>query len=136
MDSIYKILESLDTIREGFGSKREAQAYLVRVYKENDYGMTYDEWLDDIRKGDYSPALKKAVSMLDESITEATDDTRYVVAIEMYMYAKDDKDVQKQAQHFAEQLRAKYDNQAVVMSIYEQPFATMGSRKLFNKFED
>ena len=43
---------------EGYGSKREAQAYLISVYKENDYGMSYDEWLDDIRSGDYSPALK------------------------------------------------------------------------------
>jgi len=80
--------------------------------------------------------LENLESVSKEEITEATDETRYLVAIEMYMYAKDDKDIQRQAQHFADQLKAKYDNQAVVMSIYEQPFATMGSRKLFNKFED
>ena len=49
------------------------------------------------------------------------------------MYAKDDEDVQKQAQRFADQLKAKYDNQAVVMSIYEQPFGSLGNRKLFDK---
>ena len=120
-------------VSEGYGSKREAQAYLVSVYKENDYGMSYDEWLDDVRSGDYSPALKKAVAKIDESLTEATDEKRYLVNVEMYMYAKDDESVQAQAQRFADQLKAKYDNQAVVMSIYEQPFGTLGNRKLFDK---
>jgi len=128
----YMLTENPYNVVEGYSSKREAQAYLVRVYKENDYDMPYEEWLDDIRSGGYSPALTKAVNVLD-TIKEATDEKRYLVGVEMYMYAKDDEDVQKQAQRFADQLKAKYDNQAVVMSIYEQPFATLGSRKLFDK---
>jgi hypothetical protein len=128
----YMLTENPYNVVEGYSNKREAQAYLVKVYKENDYDMPYEEWLDDIRSGGYSPALTKAVNALD-TIKEALDEKRYLVSVEMYMYAKDDEDVQKQAQRFADQLRNKYDNQAVVMSIYEQPFATLGSRKLFDK---
>jgi hypothetical protein len=72
-----------------------------------------------------------------KSVTEApANEKRYLVSIEMYMYAEDDNAVQAQAEDLAEQLRDTYDNQAKVMSIHEQPFATLGSRKLFNKFED
>jgi DNA modification methylase len=128
----YMLTENPYNVVEGYGSKREAQAYLVSVYKENDYDMSYEEWLDDIRSGGYSPALTRAVNAID-AIKEAIDEKRYLVSVEMYMYAKDDEDVQKQAQRFADQLKAKHDNQAVVMSIYEQPFGTLGNRKLFDK---
>jgi hypothetical protein len=130
----YVLTENPYNVVEEYSNKREAQAYLVRVYKENDYDMPYEEWLDDIRGGGYSPALTKAVNALD-TIKEALDEKRYLVSVEMYMYAKDDEDVQKKAQQFADRLKGKYDNQAVVMSIYEQPFASLSNRKLFNKYE-
>ena len=81
----------------------------------------------------YSPALKKAVTVIDESLNEETEEKRYVVGIDMYMYAKDDNEVQQIAERFVKHLKAQYDNQAVVMSIYEQPFGTLTSRKLFDK---
>ena len=76
----YMLTENPYNVVEGYSSKREAQAYLVRVYKENDYDMPYEEWLDDIRSGGYSPALTKAVNVLD-TIKEATDEKRYLVSV-------------------------------------------------------
>jgi len=119
---------------EGYSSKREAQAYLVRVYKENDYSMTYDEWLDDIRSGDYSPALKKAVAKLDESLDEADGEgKRYWVTVGMMMYADSDEEVVEKAEAFASSLRAKQDNRATVMSVYENPFGSLTDRKVMDK---
>jgi hypothetical protein len=131
MDPIYKILESLNLV-EGFSGKREAQAYLISVYKENDYDMSYEDWLDDIRKGGYSPALTRAVNAID-TLGEAVEEKRYYVTIGMMMYADSDEAIIKKAEAFASQLRAKQDNRATVLSVYENPFGSMTDRKVMDK---
>jgi len=57
-------------------------------------------------------------------------DNRYVVSIDMYVYAKDDKDVIKQAQKIAKELQRKDDNDAEVTEIVQQDFGTIGNRKV------
>jgi len=128
----YMLTENPYNVVEGYNSKREAQAYLVKVYKENDYDMPYEEWLDDIRSGGYSPALTKAVNAID-TIKEATDEKRYWVTVGMMMYADNDEAIVEKAEAFASNLRAKQDNRATVMSVYENPFGSLTDRKVMDK---
>jgi DNA modification methylase len=128
----YMLTENPYNVVEGYNSKREAQAYLVKVYKENDYDMSYDEWLDDIRAGGYSPALTRAVNAID-TIKEATDEKRYWVTVGMMMYADNDEAIVEKAEAFASNLRAKQDNRATVMSVYENPFGSLTDRKVMDK---
>ena len=57
-------------------------------------------------------------------------ENRYVVTVELYMYAKDDKDVKKQANKLVKDLQKKDDNQASIVSIFEQKFGTLGNREV------
>jgi hypothetical protein len=134
MESIYTILESLNVV-EGFSTKREAQAYLVSVYKENEYEMSYEDWLDDIRNGGYSPALTRAVKAIDTLQEAEEEKKRYYVTIGMMMYADSDEAVIKKAEAFASQLRAKHDNRATVLSVYENPFGSLTDRKVIDKLD-
>ena len=62
--------------------------------------------------------------------TNESSENRYIVNIEMYMYDKDDKSVMKQADKLVKDLQKKDDNQAEVISIIEQNFASSDSRKV------
>jgi len=80
----------------------------------------------------YAPDMMKSVKT-EESVQEAhdgNDEKRYVVNLEMYMYDKDDESVIRQAQKLADALDAKYDNRCSVDTIVEQPFGTIGNRKV------
>lgn len=57
-------------------------------------------------------------------------DKRYVVTMDMYVYAENDHMARKNAHKLADGLKSKLDNQAAVLEIHEQPFSTLGSRKL------
>ena len=59
-------------------------------------------------------------------------ENRYVVTMDMYVYAKDDYMARVESHKLADLLKSKYDNQASVLDIVEQPFGTMGNRKLKN----
>ena len=59
-------------------------------------------------------------------------ENRYVVTMDMYVYAKDDYMARVESHKLADLLKNKYDNQASVLDIVEQPFGTMGNRKLKN----
>ena len=55
---------------------------------------------------------------------------RYVVTMDMYVYAENDFMARKRAHKLADGLKSKLDNQAAVLDIVEQPFGTLGNRKL------
>ena len=55
---------------------------------------------------------------------------RYVVVIDTYVYAENDYMARKNAHKLADNLRNLRDNQAAVLDIVEQPFGTIGNRKL------
>ena len=55
---------------------------------------------------------------------------RYVVTMDMYVYAENDYMARKNAHKLADNLRNLRDNQAAVLDIVEQPFGTIGNRKL------
>jgi hypothetical protein len=59
-------------------------------------------------------------------------ENRYVVTMDMYVYAKDDYMARVESHKLADLLKNKYDNQASILDIVEQPFGTMGNRKLKN----
>ena len=59
-----------------------------------------------------------------------TQEKRYVVTVELYMYDTDDKAVIKQAEKLAKDLQKKDDNQASIVGIVEQKVGTMGNRKV------
>ena len=50
--------------------------------------------------------------------------------MDMYVYGKDDYTARVEAHKLADELKRKYDNQASVLDIVEQPFGRMGNRKL------
>ena len=64
-----------------------------------------------------------------ESLNEEKEN-RYVTTMDMYVYAKDDYMARVESHKLADLLKSKYDNQASVLDIVEQPFGTMGNRKL------
>ena len=55
---------------------------------------------------------------------------RYVVTMDMYVYSENDYMARKNAHKLADGLKSKLDNQAAVLDIVEQPFGTLGNRKL------
>ena len=57
-------------------------------------------------------------------------ENRYVVTMDMYVYGKDDYMARVEAHKLVDELKNKYDNQAAVLDIVEQPFGTLGNRKL------
>ena len=57
-------------------------------------------------------------------------ENRYVVTMDMYVYAENDYMARKNAHKLADGLKSKLDNQAAVLDIVEQPFGTLGNRKL------
>ena len=57
-------------------------------------------------------------------------ENRYVVTMDMYVYAENDFMARKKAHKLADGLKSKLDNQAAVLDIVEQPFGTLGNRKL------
>ena len=57
-------------------------------------------------------------------------ETRYVVTMDMYVYGKDDYMARVEAHKLVDELKNKYDNQAAVLDIVEQPFGRLGNRKL------
>lgn len=67
-----------------------------------------------------------------ESLNEATE-KRYVVEFSMRMYDTDDEAVMAQAEQFIQELDRKFDNAPVLHSVYEQPFGTLGNRKVFDR---
>tara|TARA_R100001126_G_C4792032_1_gene132414 strand:- start:60 stop:647 length:588 start_codon:yes stop_codon:yes gene_type:complete len=57
-------------------------------------------------------------------------ENRYVVTMDMYVYGKDDYTARVEAHKLVDELKNKYDNQAAVLDIVEQPFGRLGNRKL------
>ena len=56
---------------------------------------------------------------------------RYVVSVDMYVYAKDDYMARKRAHKMVDSIDEKYVNaRPAITELGEQPFATLGFRKL------
>ena len=70
-------------------------------------------------------AIRQEISKLSEQ-----KENRYVVTMDMYVYGQDDYTARVEAHKLADELKRKYDNQASVLDIVEQPFGRMGNRKL------
>ena len=70
-------------------------------------------------------AIRQEISKLSEQR-----ENRYVVTMDMYVYGKDDYMARVEAHKLVDELKKKYDNQAAVLEIHEQPFGSLSSRKL------
>ena len=57
-------------------------------------------------------------------------DKRYVVKMDMYIWAKDDYMARKEAHKLRKELDKKYDGRAGILELGEQPFASLNYRKL------
>lgn len=80
--------------------------------------------------------LESLDSLGKEEISEApSNKNRYYVTVGMMMYADNDEDIVRKAEAFASQLRAKQDNRATVLSVYENPFGSLSDRKVFDKLD-
>ena len=73
--------------------------------------------------------IRKAIRKDIKSLHEQREN-RYVVTMDMYVYGKDDYMARVEAHKLVDELKKKYDNQAAVLDIVEQPFGTLGNRKL------
>ena len=73
--------------------------------------------------------IRKAIRKEIKSLQEQREN-RYVVTMDMYVYGKDDYMARVEAHKLVDELKKKYDNQAAVLDIVEQPFGTLGNRKL------
>ena len=58
--------------------------------------------------------------------------TRYAAEADYYVYGDDDKDATREAKKIASEIDGKYDNEARVKHLHEQPFGTLGSRQVFD----
>tara|TARA_Y100000361_G_C10867260_1_gene192365 strand:+ start:178 stop:405 length:228 start_codon:yes stop_codon:yes gene_type:complete len=54
---------------------------------------------------------------------------RYVVTMDMYVYAENDYMARKRAHEIADNIKSP-NNRAAVLDIVEQPFGKLGNRKL------
>lgn len=61
---------------------------------------------------------------------------RYIATISYYIYAEDDADAIRQAQIECDNLNKIEDCNTSIDSIYEQPFGTIGNRKVELHSED
>ena len=73
--------------------------------------------------------IRKAIRKEIKSLHEQREN-RYVVTMDMYVYGKDDYMARVEAHKLVDELKKKYDNQAAVLEIHEQPFGSLSSRKL------
>jgi len=55
---------------------------------------------------------------------------RYVITLDAYIYADTDEEAVNQAADLVKKMNKKYDNDADVVSLHEQPFGTFESRKI------
>lgn len=55
---------------------------------------------------------------------------RYVVTMELYVYAKDDKHAISKSKMIADRQDSQYGNRCQVTEIQEQPFASLISREV------
>lgn len=55
---------------------------------------------------------------------------RYVVTMDFYMYAEDDKQVIKNAKKYAEEIKDDNGSSTSIVSIHEQPYASTETREL------
>lgn len=62
---------------------------------------------------------------------QAKETKRYTVTIDLYVHAEDDIDAQSEAMLLVAEMRAKFDNDADILSIHETPFGSMNSRLVY-----
>jgi hypothetical protein len=55
---------------------------------------------------------------------------RYTLTLDMYVYARNDREAMVKAAKMAEELRNKEDNQAQVLTLDETPFASYTIREV------
>ena len=60
---------------------------------------------------------------------------RYVVTMDMYVYARDDKHAMSKANMIADRQDKQYCNQCQVLDIYEMPFGSLISRPILKSEE-
>ena len=56
---------------------------------------------------------------------------RYVLTLDLYIYADSDEDVKELAEQFAKDLDQLHDNKCNVVEIHENEFGTIGNRKVY-----
>lgn len=63
-------------------------------------------------------------------LNEDTKLNRYVATIDCYIWAESDEDAKSQSIKLTKQLDKQYDNDAAVVSLFEQPVGTLSNRKI------
>lgn len=56
--------------------------------------------------------------------------SRYILTVDMYVYADDDKHAKFVSKKIIEGLKRNSDNRAAIVSIEESPFGSLSTRKL------
>lgn len=56
--------------------------------------------------------------------------TRHVATITVYTYGDDPKKALEEAENICDEINHKYDSQAKVEQLHEQPFGTLESKKI------
>lgn len=57
---------------------------------------------------------------------------RYVITMDFYAWAKNDKQILKQAHKLVEKMKKKLDNQAKILRVEEVPFASPAIKEVYN----
>lgn len=52
---------------------------------------------------------------------------RYVVTVDLYVYAEDDDGAKKEAEFYKEHIQLVEDNKANIVSIHDAPFGEIGN---------
>lgn len=65
----------------------------------------------------------------DELLT-AEKEKRFVAQIDFYVYANSDEEAKQKAEAICKGMRNEQDNHATLNELVEQPFGTLGNRKI------
>ena len=99
----------------------------------NDYGVINNEkaCIELLRKIEEH----NSTWLKNFQLNELGDDTvsRYILTMDMYIYAKGDEDAINKAQKIAQKEKDKHDNQAQVLKVHSAPFGTMQAKTIYEK---
>lgn len=74
--------------------------------------------------------LKENLERISKPSLDEQTEKRYIVTLDLFVYADNDQDAKDQGREIANELDLKYDNKASVVSVHQQDFGKTKTRKL------
>jgi 3-methyladenine DNA glycosylase AlkD len=79
---------------------------------------------------EYLYLMEEIRKIIRETLEELSREQRYVATMEFYVWAESDEEAKVEANRMAEEMQIKYDNQASIKELGNQPYGTMNYTKI------